>query len=95
MSPHFVVCRTDGKIAAWTIFGGSEVGRDPAKGKVRVINSLATPGPNELDIAARMGERQSLRTGETDLGLAASHPERVLLQGNFQASKAFKTTVGG
>jgi hypothetical protein len=23
MSPHFVVCRTAGKIAAWTIFGGS------------------------------------------------------------------------
>jgi len=24
VSPHFVVCRTAGKIAAWTIFGGSE-----------------------------------------------------------------------
>ncbi len=24
VSPHFVVCRTAGKIAAWTIFGGSD-----------------------------------------------------------------------
>src|SRR5882762_2966215 len=37
-----------------------------------------------------MGEGQSLRTGETDSGLAASHGKRVLLRGNFQARKAFK-----
>src|SRR5882724_7850882 len=37
-----------------------------------------------------MGEGQSLRTGETDSGLAASHGKRVLLRGNFQARKAFQ-----